>query len=114
MARVVAPGGVVSWTDSIQRGDRPPLDDLLINFSNLNEPHYEDYIATDVGALFAAGGLRRGSKSVASTSKTLSFTKPLESERAGADGGEGEDEEELWDAKSGGWVSASQLARDEQ
>ena len=40
MARVVAPGGVVVLTDSIQKGDRVPLDATLGNFQYLNEPHY--------------------------------------------------------------------------
>ena len=47
-----------------------------MNFSELNEPHYEDYIQTDLGALFEDCGLRPGGKWVASTSKTLGFTKP--------------------------------------
>jgi ubiquinone/menaquinone biosynthesis C-methylase UbiE len=41
MARVVKPGGIVSFSDSIQMGDRPPLDKGTGGFSRLNEPHYE-------------------------------------------------------------------------
>ena len=76
MARVLAPGGTLVLTDSMQRGDRPPLDDQLVNFERLNEPHYRDYICTDIGALFEAHGLVCGEKFVASTTKTLSFERP--------------------------------------
>uniref|UniRef100_A0A7S2FRJ3 Methyltransferase type 11 domain-containing protein n=1 Tax=Florenciella parvula TaxID=236787 RepID=A0A7S2FRJ3_9STRA len=77
MARVVKPGGTVVFTDSIQRGDRPALDEGLDKFENLNEPHYPSYIRSDVPKYFTDAGLVCGDKSVASTSKTLSFTKPL-------------------------------------
>ena len=76
MARVVKPGGAVVFTDSIQRGDRPALDANLDLFKNMNEPHYPSYVRADVGAYFEAAGLVAGEKYVASTSKTLSFTKP--------------------------------------
>lgn len=77
MARVVRPGGVVVLTDSMQRGDRPVLDERLGNFANLNEPHYVDYVDTELAPLFTAGGLQCGTKYVASSTKTLSFTKPV-------------------------------------
>ena len=78
MARVVAPGGVVVLTDSIQSGDRPALDGRLENFENLNEPHYADYLSDDLAAHFLASPeLRPGRKEVASTTKTLSFTREL-------------------------------------
>jgi len=76
MARVVAPGGTVVLTDSIQRGDRPVLDDQLVNFERLNEPHYRDYICTDISSLFEPHGLVCDKKFFASTSKTLSFKRP--------------------------------------
>ena len=78
MSRVLAPGGALAFTDSVQRGDRPPLDDRLVNFSDLNEPHYEDYIQSDLGTYFESKGLVPGGKWLASTSKTLGFTKPLD------------------------------------
>ena len=52
------------------------LDDQLVNFERLNEPHYRDYISTDLAALFGEHGLVCGDKHMASTSKTLSFEKP--------------------------------------
>ena len=75
-ARVCAPGGLVVLTDSMQRGDRPALDGRLGNFAKLNEPHYNDYIDTDLGALFESCGMQAEEKYVASSTKTLSFRKP--------------------------------------
>ena len=90
MCRVVAPGGTVVLTDSMQKGDRPALDAQLVNFGKLNEPHYENYIETDIGALFEAGGLVCETKYVSSSSKTLSFSKPLAEEPAPAPAQEAE------------------------
>jgi ubiquinone/menaquinone biosynthesis C-methylase UbiE len=75
MARVLAPGGTLVLTDSMQRGDRPALDEQLVNFENLNEPHYRNYISTRLADLFVPHGLECGQKLVSSSSKTLSFTK---------------------------------------
>lgn len=44
---------------------------------SFNEPHYRNYIACDLGALFSAAGFECGSKWIASATKTLSFYKPL-------------------------------------
>lgn len=77
MARVVKPGGVVVLTDSIQLGDRPPLDESLALFGRFNEPHYKNYILSDLTELFEKNGLVCGEKHVASTTKTLSFMKSV-------------------------------------
>ena len=77
MARVCKPGGTVVLTDSLQRGDRPVMDAHIDNFSKLDEPHYSCYVRDDLPALFTAHGLEAGEKIVASTSKSLSFDKPL-------------------------------------
>lgn len=79
MARVLAPGGTMVLSDSIQRGDRPILDDALAGFENLNEPHYRNYISTPLADLFTRHGLECGERFMACTSKTLSFTKPATS-----------------------------------
>eukprot|EP00536_Pseudo-nitzschia_multiseries_P002478 jgi/Psemu1/183582/e_gw1.33.23.1 len=78
MARAVAPGGTVVLTDSIQKGDRPPLDPFLGNFKNMNEPYYLDYIQDDLGLHFENEGLVPGTKIIRSTTKSLSFSKPGE------------------------------------
>ena len=74
MVRVVKPGGVTVLTDSYQLGDRPAFDTVMRRFSNLNEPHYHNYIETDLVALF--NGMECHEKYMASASKTLSFAKP--------------------------------------
>ena len=68
---------VVVLTDSMQKGDRPSLDGKLSNFGKLNEPHYEDYIEAELPSYFEAAGMTCGGKWVASSTKTLSFGKPL-------------------------------------
>ena len=78
MARVVSPGGTVVLTDSIQKGDRPPLDDGLPHFQNMNEPYYADYVNDDLGVHFQTMGLIPKTKIVRSTTKSLSYTKPGE------------------------------------
>ncbi|CAJ1934853.1 unnamed protein product [Cylindrotheca closterium] len=73
MVRVVKPGGMIVFTDSIQKGDRPPLDAYMGNFGKLNEPHYDNYIETYLPDLFE--GCEMDKKFVASSTKTLSFIK---------------------------------------
>ncbi|KAL3938586.1 MAG: hypothetical protein SGBAC_006527, partial [Bacillariaceae sp.] len=73
MVRVVKPGGMIVLTDSIQKGDRPPLDHLMGNFGRLNEPYYDNYIETYLPDLFEGCETKR--KFVASSTKTLSFIK---------------------------------------
>ena len=50
MARVMKPGGVVVITDSVQLGDRPDTDAARGMFGGFNEPFYESYIISDLGA----------------------------------------------------------------
>merc|ERR1719265_3026557 len=80
MARVLAPGGVVSLVDSTQRGDRPSQDEYMVNFKHLNEPHYVNYIGTYLPALFTEHGLTTDRKWFESVSKCLSFRKPAADE----------------------------------
>jgi ubiquinone/menaquinone biosynthesis C-methylase UbiE len=77
MARVCKPGGVVVFSDSIQRGDRPLLEKMgpMDAFSELNEPYWSSYLDENIPALFVKHGLQCGSKYISSRTKTLSFTK---------------------------------------
>jgi ubiquinone/menaquinone biosynthesis C-methylase UbiE len=79
MARVVAPGGTVVFTDSIQQGDRPILDGAIGNFERMNEPYYGDFLVDDLAGHFENAGLKPLTKIVRSTSKSLSFKKPADS-----------------------------------
>mmetsp|Transcript_95 Transcript_95/g.224 ORF Transcript_95/g.224 Transcript_95/m.224 type:complete len:154 (-) Transcript_95:178-639(-) len=76
MARVLKPGGLLVFTDSIQLGDRPVLDANIGNFQAFNEPYYRDYVSSNIGQLFVEQGLQPDLKSLSSATKTLSFRKP--------------------------------------
>jgi ubiquinone/menaquinone biosynthesis C-methylase UbiE len=57
MARVLRPGGLLLFMDSIQHGDRPDFDPLLDRFPQaMHEPYYADYIRDDLRDLFARLG----------------------------------------------------------
>jgi len=79
LARVLRPGGVCVLCDSVQLGDRLPLDPNLHRFGDFNEPHYKEYINDDLGKLFAEVGLEPDSKEIASSTKVLSWRKPAQS-----------------------------------
>lgn len=58
MARVLKPGGLLVFLDSLQLGDRPQWDGLLEAFpARFHEPYYRNYIVDDLEALFAGCGL---------------------------------------------------------
>lgn len=77
MARVLKPGGLLILTDSVQLGDRLYMDTRLGKFSDFNEPYYKTYIAEDLGQMFADCGLQCDEKLLASSTKILSFRKPM-------------------------------------
>ena len=77
MARVLKPGGLLILTDSTQLGDRLPLDYGLGRFFDFNEPFYKTYIAEDLGKMFSDCDLECDEKLLASSSKVLSFRKPM-------------------------------------
>lgn len=59
MARLLKPGGRLFFLDSIQLGDQPNYDALLTRFPvAFHEPYYNDFIRTDLAALFKTAGLR--------------------------------------------------------
>lgn len=58
MARVLKPGGLLVFIDSLQIGDRPRWDGLLKAFpERFHEPYYRQYAIDDLDALFSAAGL---------------------------------------------------------
>jgi ubiquinone/menaquinone biosynthesis C-methylase UbiE len=82
--RLLRPGGLVVLTDSVQIGDRPAWDASIGAFGDFNEPHYRNYVACDVGAIFEDAGFAPTMKVTASASKTWAFVK----RGGGGDGGE--------------------------
>jgi ubiquinone/menaquinone biosynthesis C-methylase UbiE len=77
MARVLRPGGLLVFVDSLQRGDEPAFDGLLDLFPAAHhEPYYADYVRQDLGALFAEVGLHPLSQARAHMSKVVVAAKP--------------------------------------
>jgi ubiquinone/menaquinone biosynthesis C-methylase UbiE len=77
MARVLRPGGLLVFVDSLQVGDEPAFDGLLDLFpAAYHEPYYADYIRQDIGALFAEAGLELVSKTSAHMSTVIVAAKP--------------------------------------
>jgi ubiquinone/menaquinone biosynthesis C-methylase UbiE len=76
MARVVKSGGLVTFVDSTQIGDRLVFGDSLKNFEKMNEPYYVDYIQDQLPLHFEKAGLECMGKSVCAFTKSLTFRKP--------------------------------------
>src|SRR5204862_5393447 len=77
MARVLKPGGVLVFLDSIQEGDRAGFEALTELFPQaFHEPYYESYLAWDIRAAFEAAGLSFVSSTPAYLSKVVAFAKP--------------------------------------
>ena len=76
-ARVLKPGGVLAFADSVQRTDEPELAHMLESFPvYFHEPFYMSYQDEDLVALFAAAGLKPLGGDKAFLTKALSFRKP--------------------------------------
>jgi ubiquinone/menaquinone biosynthesis C-methylase UbiE len=57
MARVIKPGGVLVFADSLQAGDNPDLDQMLEYFPHgFHEPFFGSYQKEDLAALFGEAG----------------------------------------------------------
>lgn len=58
MARVLKPGGLLVFVDSLQFGDRPGWDGLLEAFPHrFHEPYYRHYAIDDLDQVFSEAGL---------------------------------------------------------
>ena len=58
VARVLKPGGLFVFTDSLQMGDKPGWDGLLEAFPvRFHEPYYRSYAIDDLDGMFAEAGL---------------------------------------------------------
>jgi ubiquinone/menaquinone biosynthesis C-methylase UbiE len=75
-ARVLKPGGVLAFADSIQAVDEPELKRLLEAFPVLfHEPFYGSYQDTDLPALFAEAGLQLNAVDTAFMTKAMLLEK---------------------------------------
>lgn len=78
MARVLKPGGLLVFIDSLQMGDRPGWDGLLEAFpKRFHEPYYRHYSIDDLEGLFAAQGLTHEETALPFLAKMLVFRKPV-------------------------------------
>jgi ubiquinone/menaquinone biosynthesis C-methylase UbiE len=78
LARVLKPGGVLVFVDSVQPTDTPDLARLLEAFPvYFHEPYYGSYAETDLAALFANAGLRVIGEDRAFLTKALLLEKPV-------------------------------------
>jgi len=76
MARVLKPGGVLAFADSIQGGDEPEMARLLEAFpAFFHEPFYDSYQAEDLDALFDGAGLTVVGRDKAFLTKALLLEK---------------------------------------
>jgi len=58
IARVLKPGGLFVFIDSLQMGDKPEWDGLLEAFPmRFHEPYYRHYAIDDLDGMFSAAGL---------------------------------------------------------
>jgi ubiquinone/menaquinone biosynthesis C-methylase UbiE len=79
IARVLKPGGLFVFLDSLQMGDRPGWDGLIENFpKRFHEPYYRHYAIDDLDEMFAAAGLVEKATSLPFLSKLMVRSKPLE------------------------------------
>jgi ubiquinone/menaquinone biosynthesis C-methylase UbiE len=78
MARVLKPGGLMVFLDSLQLGDRPGWDGLIEAFpERFHEPYYRHYAIDDLDALFTAAGLEPELTETPFLSKLMVRRKPV-------------------------------------
>ena len=76
IARVLKPGGVLAFADSVQGEDAPQIARLLEAFPTFfHEPYYGSYQTTDLEALFGGSGLSLEGRDQAFLTKALLFAK---------------------------------------
>ena len=76
MARVLKPGGVLAFADSVQKTDEPDLARLLEAFpAFFHEPFYDSYQDEDLEALFGAAGLTVKGRDKAFLTKAILLEK---------------------------------------
>ncbi len=72
IARVLRPGGLFVFVDSLQLGDRPEWDGLLEAFPvRFHEPYYRHYAIDDLDGMFTAAGLEAQSSTTRFLSKAM-------------------------------------------
>lgn len=76
-ARVLKPGGLLVFMDSLQPGDMPEVDAMLEAFpSNFHEPYYASYLREDLKAVFGEAGFEGIESEPVFLSKLVTARKP--------------------------------------
>ena len=77
-ARVLKPGGLIVFMDSLQPGDMPEVDAMLEAFpANFHEPYYPSYLREDLKAVFREAGFEGIEAEPVFLSKLVTARKPL-------------------------------------
>jgi ubiquinone/menaquinone biosynthesis C-methylase UbiE len=77
IARVLKPGGLLVFLDSLQMGDKPGWDGLLEAFPHrFHEPYFRSYAIDDLEAMFGDAGLAPQSTSTPYLAKLMVRVKP--------------------------------------
>lgn len=76
IARILKPGGLFVFLDSLQMGDRPAWDGLLEAFpARFHEPYYRHYATDDLDGLFTERGLIPHTAATTFLSKLMVYRK---------------------------------------
>jgi ubiquinone/menaquinone biosynthesis C-methylase UbiE len=76
IARLVKPGGLFVFIDSLQLGDRTGYDALLESFPiAFHEPYYADYLRRDLTKLFSTAGFEPLTTELAYLSRVMTFRR---------------------------------------
>jgi ubiquinone/menaquinone biosynthesis C-methylase UbiE len=76
-ARVLKPGGLLVFMDSLQPGDMPEVDAMLEAFpANFHEPYYPSYLREDLKAIFGEAGFEEIAAEPVFLSKLVTARKP--------------------------------------
>lgn len=76
MARIIKPGGVLVFADSIQSGDASDLDRMLEYFPiGFHEPYFTSYLGEDFVALFDEAGFTLEETELAFLTKVMRFRR---------------------------------------
>jgi ubiquinone/menaquinone biosynthesis C-methylase UbiE len=76
IARVLKPGGMFVFADSLQTGDAADLDQMLEYFPvGFHEPFYGSYQQEELATLFGEAGLQTGETRLAFLTKIMTFTR---------------------------------------
>ncbi len=77
-ARVLKPGGLLVFMDSLQPGDMPEVDAMLEAFpSNFHEPYYTSYLSEDLRGMFGEAGFENVAAEPVFLSKLVTATKTV-------------------------------------